>query len=55
MPEWLPPDLARRIGVSSAIDVLVWWLGQKERYSPDRIAVILDRLVIGPIVDKLVP
>lgn len=54
-PEWLPPDLARRIGVSSAIDVLVWWLGQKERYSPDRIAVILDRLVIGPIVDKLVP
>jgi AcrR family transcriptional regulator len=54
LPEWLPPDLARRIGVSSAIDVLVWWLEQPEHYSPDQIAVILDRLVIAPIVDKLV-
>lgn len=53
-PDWLPPDLALRIGVSSAIDVLVWWLEQEERYSPDRIAVILERLVIGPIMDKLV-
>jgi len=53
-PAWLPPDLACRIGVSSAIDVLVWWLGQKDRYSPDQIAVILDRLVIAPIVDRLV-
>jgi AcrR family transcriptional regulator len=53
-PEWLPPDLARRIGVSSAIDVLVWWLEQEELYSPDQIAVILDRLVISPIVDGLV-
>lgn len=53
-PSWLPPELARRVGVSSAIDVLVWWLEQKERYSPDQVAVILDRLVIGPIVDKLV-
>lgn len=53
-PDWLPPDLARRIGVSSAIDVLVWWLEQKERYSPDQIAIILDRLVISPIVDGLV-
>ena len=53
-PAWLPPDLARRVGVSSAIDVLVWWLEQEERYSPDQVAVILDRLVIGPIVDKLV-
>lgn len=53
-PEWLPPELARRVGVSSAIDVLVWWLEQKQRYSPDQVAIILDRLVIGPIVDLLV-
>jgi AcrR family transcriptional regulator len=53
-PDWLPPELARRVGVSSAIDVLVWWLEQKERHSPQQVAVILDRLVIGPIMDKLV-
>ncbi len=53
-PDWLPPELARRVGVSSAIDVLVWWLEQDERYSPQQVAVILDRLVIGPIMDKLV-
>ncbi len=53
-PDWLPPELARRVGVSSAIDVLVWWLEQKDHYSPDQVAVILDRLVIGPIVDKLI-
>jgi AcrR family transcriptional regulator len=53
-PDWLPSDLARQIGVSSAIDVLVWWLEQKQRYAPQQVAVILDRLVISPIVDKLV-
>ncbi len=53
-PDWLPPELARRVGVASAIDVLVWWLEQDERYSPDQVAIILDRLVIGPIMDKLV-
>ena len=51
-PDWLPPDLGRHVGVSSAIDVLVWWLGKKERYSPEQVAVILDRLVIGPVMDK---
>jgi AcrR family transcriptional regulator len=53
-PEWLPSDLALRIGVSSAIDVLVWWLEQSEHYSSDQIAIILDRLVISPIIDGLV-
>ncbi|MCB2047100.1 MAG: TetR/AcrR family transcriptional regulator [Novosphingobium sp.] len=54
-PDWLPPDLARRVGVSSAIDVLVWWLEQPKPYTSEQVAVILDRLVIGPIVDGLVP
>jgi AcrR family transcriptional regulator len=53
-PDWLPSDLARHIGVSSAIDVLVWWLEQKQRYAPEQVAIILDRLVIGPIIDRLV-
>jgi AcrR family transcriptional regulator len=53
-PDWLPPELALRVGVSSAIDVLVWWLETKETYTPDQVAVILDRLVISPIMDKLV-
>ncbi|MCB2063850.1 MAG: TetR/AcrR family transcriptional regulator [Novosphingobium sp.] len=52
-PDWLPPDLGRHIGVSSAIDVLVWWLGQKEPYTPEQIAVILDRLVISPVMDTM--
>ena len=53
-PDWLPADLAARFGISSAVDLLTWWLEQGEAYAPDEIAVILDRLVIGPIIDGLV-
>lgn len=53
-PEWLPPDLAARFGIGSAIDLLTWWLEQNGEYTPEEIAVMLDRLVIGPILDGLV-
>ena len=54
-PEWLPSDLAARFGIGASIDLLTWWLEQDEAYTPEEIAVMLDRLVIGPILDGLVP
>lgn len=53
-PDWLPADLAARFGIGSAIDLLTWWLEQDGAYTPEEIAVMLDRLVIGPILDGLV-
>ena len=53
-PDWLPPDLAARLGIGSSIDLLTWWLEQDSAYTPEEIAVMLDRLVIGPILDGLV-
>lgn len=54
-PDWLPRDLAARFGIGSSIDLLTWWLEQESSYTPEEIAVMLDRLVIGPILDELVP
>lgn len=50
---WLPADLAVAYGTGSTIDLLAWWLAQEEHYSPDRIAEILDRLIIAPLLGKL--
>lgn len=47
---WLPHDLGVVYGAGATIDLLAWWLSQEEAYSPEQIAVILNRLVIGPLV-----
>ncbi|MCB2073024.1 MAG: TetR/AcrR family transcriptional regulator [Novosphingobium sp.] len=54
LPEsWLPEDLGVVYGTGGTIDLLAWWLGQDEHYSPGEIADILDRLIISPLVGKL--
>lgn len=47
---WLPADLSVVYATGGTIDLLAWWLAQSEHYPVDRIAEILDRLIIGPIV-----
>jgi AcrR family transcriptional regulator len=51
---WLPADLAVVYGTGGTIDLLAWWLSQDEQeYAPEKIAGILNRLIIGPLVGKL--
>jgi AcrR family transcriptional regulator len=45
---WLPGDLRVVSAVGGAFDVLAWWLQQAEVWPVERIAEILDRLVILP-------
>jgi AcrR family transcriptional regulator len=50
---WLPADLAVVYGTGATIDLLAWWLAQEDDHAPDRIAAILDRLVIAPLLGTL--
>jgi len=49
---WLPDDLRVVYGVSATVEILAWWLQQRQDFSVDRVAEILDRLVIAPSVAK---
>ncbi|MEO6092484.1 MAG: TetR/AcrR family transcriptional regulator [Novosphingobium sp.] len=49
---WLPPDLGVVYGTGGTIDLLAWWLEQDGDYPPDRIAGILNRLVIAPLMGR---
>ncbi|GAB3101138.1 TetR/AcrR family transcriptional regulator [Pseudomaricurvus hydrocarbonicus] len=46
---WLPAELAVTFAVTSALDILTWWLKQKKPMSNKEIAVILNRLAIAPV------
>lgn len=45
---WLPGDLRVAYAAGGVVDVLAWWLQQSPRPAADRMAEILDRLVIAP-------
>ncbi|MCC2981322.1 TetR/AcrR family transcriptional regulator [Sphingomonas sp. IC4-52] len=48
-PEWLPQRLALRLAVASTVELLDWWLCEEPDRSADDVAMLLDRLVIGPL------
>jgi AcrR family transcriptional regulator len=50
---WLPADLAVVYGAGATMDLLAWWLGQDKSFTAQRIAEILDRLIIAPLVGDL--
>ena len=45
---WLPGDLRVAFSVSASLEILAWWLGQGEEIGIERMADILDRLVVTP-------
>ncbi|MFT3966140.1 MAG: TetR/AcrR family transcriptional regulator [Sphingobium sp.] len=47
---WLPRDLSIVWSTGSVIDVLAWWLSQKDACTVEQIAEIIDRLIIAPTV-----
>jgi AcrR family transcriptional regulator len=49
---WLPVELGAIYGVSATVEILAWWLRQPEDFSVERIAEIVDRLVIAPSIGR---
>lgn len=47
---WLPADLAIVYATGATVDLLAWWLTQKDTHTADEIAVILNRLIIAPVL-----
>jgi AcrR family transcriptional regulator len=45
---WLPAELATIYGVSATVEIIAWWLERGRNLSVDKIAQILNRLVIAP-------
>lgn len=50
---WVPDDLRLTFGVGVTIDILAWWLPQRESYSVDQIAEYIDRLAVAPAMTNL--
>ncbi len=46
----IPTDLRVLVPVSSTIEVLAWWLAQREPLPAARIAEFLDELVVAPVM-----
>ena len=45
---WLPNDLTIVFYVTGAVEILAWWLKQKDPPSIDRMAEVIDSLIVGP-------
>ena len=45
---WIPAELQVVYATGGTIDILAWWLQQEAAFPIERIAEILDRLVIAP-------
>ncbi|CAN7548205.1 helix-turn-helix domain containing protein [Phenylobacterium sp. LjRoot225] len=49
---WIPADLQVVYATGGTIDILAWWLQQEPALPVERIADILDRLVIAPTLAR---
>lgn len=47
---WLPVELGAIYGVGATVEILAWWLRQPRDFTVERIAEIIDRLVVTPAV-----
>ena len=45
---WPPSDLRVAFSVAATLEILAWWLEQKEPASIEQMAATLDRLVVAP-------
>lgn len=45
---WLPTDLRCVFGVAGTVEILAWWLRERGEEPIERVAEILDRLVVAP-------
>ncbi len=49
---WLPDDLRVVFAVSATVEILAWWLQRDNDVSVERMAEILDRLVVAPAMAR---
>jgi AcrR family transcriptional regulator len=49
---WLPEEIGVILAISSTIELLAWWLRQKQPLPVERIAEIHDRMVVTPVVNS---
>lgn len=49
---WLPSDLAVTFSVTALLEILAWWLKQSDPLPVKRMAEILNRLTVMPVMDK---
>jgi AcrR family transcriptional regulator len=54
-PSWLPGDLNVVFSVSATIEILAWWLKQAAPPSVNRMAEILDLVVVSPSIARTPP
>ena len=47
---WVPGDLAVSVAVSSLLEIMIWWLTHENPPSTDRMATIVYRLAIAPVL-----
>jgi AcrR family transcriptional regulator len=47
---WLPDELRVVFAVSASVEIISWWLKQGPDFGIERIAEILDRLVVAPSI-----
>jgi hypothetical protein len=45
---WLPNDLSIVFYVTGTVEILAWWLKQKDPPTVDRMAEVIDSLIVAP-------
>jgi AcrR family transcriptional regulator len=48
--DWMPHDIGMTLIVGVIVELLTWWLRQPEPDTPERIAGILDKLLVSTLV-----
>lgn len=46
---WPPPDIATKLVIGSTIELLSWWLPQKEKIGINEIVELFEELIIYPV------
>ena len=50
--EWLPAEVGVILVTSGTIELLAWWLKQKDPIPAEKLAIIFDRTVISPVINQ---
>ncbi|MDF0545388.1 helix-turn-helix domain containing protein [Sphingobium sp. H39-3-25] len=49
---WLPDELRVVFAVSATVEIMAWWLTQDPAFPLEKVAEVLDRLVVTPAMDE---
>lgn len=50
--EWLPAEVGVILVTSGTIELLAWWLKQKDPIPVEKLAIIFDRTIISPVINQ---